>query len=137
MTYQLHICPKCKVPGHSDLSYCLGVNCDMHELVYIEVVPKDEVVKDLMDIQAELQTPLGLYRMDHTGKTIEDGLTRTLARCHKLLNKLGTKMLGPATHPEVWDGPECAVCENRGGGMGRNGPLQFCPECGREENDAR
>jgi hypothetical protein len=71
----------------------------------------NSVVDAVMDAQAELQTPLGFYRMydpkyehalpieydDH----IEDRLAKTLARLHALLAALGTPMYRPAQHDEV------------------------------------
>lgn len=57
---------------------------------------------EVMEAQADLQTALGFYRLEHgRGDRIEDRLTKALARLHTLLADMGTEMFDPATHPEV------------------------------------
>jgi hypothetical protein len=55
-----------------------------------------------MDAQADLQTGLGMYRLDHgRGSPTEERLAQCLARLHSLLAALGNPMYQPATHPSV------------------------------------
>jgi hypothetical protein len=71
----------------------------------------NSVVDAVMDAQAELQTPLGFYRMYNPNykhalpieydEEIEDRLAKALAQLHALLVALGTPMYQPATHEEV------------------------------------
>ena len=75
----------------------------MAEAANIEHGSKEEAwVEQLLDAQADLQTAIGLYRLQH-GKDdrIEDRLARSLARQHKLLSEMGKPMYQPATHPDV------------------------------------
>ena len=80
---------------------------------------RDKIIRDIMDIQAELQTPLGLYRLKladeysaphQHDEIIEERLAKTLARLHKLLDELGSPMYNPAIHPDIWDGPSKIPC---------------------------
>jgi hypothetical protein len=79
----------------------------------------------ITDLQADLQTGLGILRMEmgqlpkggiqqHNLGFVEDRLTRSLAMCHKRLHELGVDMFHPTTHPEVWDGPNPEALEARG-----------------------
>lgn len=68
----------------------------------------EEIVEQIMDAQADLQTGLGMFRvacmdraMTQTESYAEDRLAKSLARTHKLLDALGHPMYQPATHSEV------------------------------------
>lgn len=81
------------------------------------MIPDHEVADWIMDVQAYLQTSLGILRLEmsmlpkdgiqhfNLGFT-EDRLELALAKCHKRLDELGIKMDHPCTHPDVWDGPD-------------------------------
>lgn len=71
----------------------------------------------ILDLQADLQTGLGILRME-IAQVPKDGIQqinltysenrfrRALASCHMRLDELGVKMANPCTHSEIWDGPD-------------------------------
>jgi hypothetical protein len=77
----------------------------------------------VMNLQADLQTGIGMLRLGMTEgpwdqerslSFAEDRLYKALATCHKRLHELGVDVFHPATHPEVWDGPDPEALEARG-----------------------
>lgn len=74
--------------------------CEICESVRGDCSP---VVPYIMDAQADLQTALGHYRLDHgRGMThTEQQMISSLARLHALLDALGHPMYDPTTHPDV------------------------------------
>jgi hypothetical protein len=89
-----------------------------------------ETVEEVLEAQADLQTALGLFRLDHGRRDtaddphdaqIEERLNKSLARLHKLLDALGRPMYQPATHPEIDDPWVCEKC-----GQLLAGPAALC-----------
>ncbi len=78
---------------------------------------RPDIITQVMDAQADLQTALGFLRLDIQNMAdldvdmerhdsyIEDRMAKSLARLHQLLDQLGNPMYKPATHPDVWEGP--------------------------------
>lgn len=70
-----------------------------------------QLTEEILDIQADIQTPLGFIRMQMAGdpdvnsaitpETLENYLSRSLARAHKLLDNLGNPMYSPSIHSDV------------------------------------
>lgn len=65
------------------------------------------IIDEIMDAQADLQTALGLFRLsmaegytDHDNY-VEERLAKCLARLHRLLEQLGKPMYRPAQHPDI------------------------------------
>ena len=69
--------------------------------------PRDsEIVRQLLDAQAELQTALGIYRMGSERRDfdpyVESRMQASLAMLHALLADLGRPMAQPTQMPEGW-----------------------------------
>lgn len=70
---------------------------------------KPAITDEIMDAQADLQTALGIYRLNVQEKItnpkfnghVEDRMARCLARLHRLLDQLGKPMYQPAQHPDI------------------------------------
>lgn len=129
-TMTVYVCDEGHVNGALWENGCEGCYGLTHP---VEVVPLSVVAEEIMDAQAELQMPLGIYRLDHgRGGTIERRLTLTLARLHRLLSALGTPMLHPTTHADL----EWIECDHEewtevGGLLGdRVNAGAVCVECG-------
>lgn len=60
------------------------------------------VAERVLNAQAELQTPLGMMRLEGIDPYIEMRLQACLAMLHGLLDDLGRPMYSPAQMPEGW-----------------------------------
>lgn len=82
-------------------------------LAAIDAIAQKEVTEAVVDAQGDLQTGLGVLRLElsqiqnrlglqaNNLTFAEDRLTESLARLHSLLDRLGNPMYQPATHPRV------------------------------------
>lgn len=79
-----------------------------HKAYGVIITDRKALVDSVMSAQADLQTGLGIFRLDRNdtrglqhANLVEDRLARSLARLHVLLADLGTPMYQPAMHPDV------------------------------------
>jgi hypothetical protein len=71
--------------------------------------------EEILEAQADLQTALGFFRLGSieergNSEAIEDRLNKSLARLHRLLERLGRSMYQPATHADLDDPWVCEKC---------------------------
>lgn len=70
------------------------------------MIERSQIIEDLVNSQAELQTALGIYRMGRDGRVfdpyVESRMQASLAMQHAMLADLGHQMAHPTQMPDGW-----------------------------------
>lgn len=97
--------PRGHVPNALPLCAGCSVATQLKEVV-------EAVAAEVLEAQADMQMPMGILRFHdlmHVGPTdypVDEGLTKALARLHRLLGVLGHPMYNPQQHDDLGELPK-------------------------------